>query len=97
MAQRAAVDILYLVLFFFIIKTIFMKISYWKVKPLNMFLDFGSLIIILTWIFHLSWGLNYHRLPLNEQFEISIKYSKRDLEDRLDKIIETQMFLMMSV
>ena len=81
-------DILYLVLFFFIIKTIFIKILYWKVKPLNMFLDFGSLIIILTWIFHLSWGLNYHRLPLNEQFEISIKYSKRDLEDRLDKIIE---------
>ena len=81
-------DILYLFLFFLIIKTIFKKISYWKVKPMNMFLDFGSLVILLAWIFHLSWGLNYHRLPLNEQFEISIKYSKQDLEDRLDKIIE---------
>ena len=81
-------DILYLLLFFLILKTVFKKISYWKVKPLNIFFDFGSVVILLTWIFHISWGLNYHRLPLNKQLQIPIKYCEEGLIDSLDKIID---------
>jgi len=81
-------DILYLVLIFFILRTIFKKIPYWKVKPLNILLDLGSAVILSAWIFHLSWGLNYHRLPLNDQLQIPIEYGEEDLIDRLDKIID---------
>ena len=81
-------DILYLLLLLFIVKTIYKKIYNWKVKPLSMFLDFGTFVIILVWIFHLSWGFNYHRLPLNKKLQIPYKYSEEDLVHRLDIIID---------
>ena len=81
-------DVLYLVLIFFILRTIFKKIPNWKVKPLNIFLDLGSVVILTAWIFHLSWGLNYLRLPLSEQLHIPVEYGEEDLIDRLDKIID---------
>jgi hypothetical protein len=81
-------DLLYLALaLFFFLKAI-KKIPYWRVKPIQIIRDFGALMILLLWLFHLSWGFNYHRLPLNEQLKTSIKYSEQDLEYRLDQIIE---------
>ena len=53
-----------------------------------MFLDTGSLVVITLWIFHLSWGFNYHRLPLNIQLKIPIEYTRKDLVRQLDKIIQ---------
>jgi hypothetical protein len=81
-------DVLYVVLILCLLKAIFRKIPFWRAKPLNFFLDIGSVAILTVWIFHLSWGFNYHRLPLNEQLEIPIKYSKEDLVVQLDKIIQ---------
>tara|TARA_B100001173_G_scaffold307551_1_gene316328 strand:- start:855 stop:1913 length:1059 start_codon:yes stop_codon:yes gene_type:complete len=81
-------DILYVFLTFFVLRTIFKKMHYWQVKPMNLFLDLGSLLILVVWIFHISWGFNYHRLPLSEQLQIPISYTEEDLENRLDKIIE---------
>lgn len=81
-------DILYLLLPLFIAKTILKKIYNWKVKPLSIFLDFGTFVIILVWIFHLSWGFNYHRLPLNKKLQIPYEYSEEDLVHRLDIIID---------
>lgn len=81
-------DLCYLLLIFYSIKTIVKKSAYWKIKPFQFFLDIGTIVIITAWIFHLSWGFNYHRLPLNEQLNIPIKYSKKDLEICMDKIIE---------
>lgn len=81
-------DVLYLVLVFLILITIFKRILYWKIKPLNIFMDLGSVVILTAWIFHLSWGLNYHRLPLSEQLRIPIEYGEEDLIDLLDKTID---------
>lgn len=81
-------DILYVSVILFLLRTIFKKIPYWRVKPLNLVLDLGSILILMGWIFHISWGFNYYRLPLSEQLQIPITYSKKDLVDRLDKIIE---------
>jgi hypothetical protein len=81
-------DVLYFLLIIYFLRVIFRNIPHWRVRPLKLFVDLGSVVIIAAWIFHLSWGFNYHRLPLNQQFQISIGYSKQDLEDRLDKIIE---------
>ena len=81
-------DILYFSLILYFLRAIFIKFPHYRVKPLSILGDFGSVVIVVAWIFHLSWGFNYHRLPLNQQFQIPIEYSEQDLEDRLDKIIE---------
>ena len=81
-------DVLYIVLSLYLLRAITKKLPYWKVKPINMLLDIGSFAILTAWVFHLSWGLNYHRLPLNEQLNISIKYSKQDLENGIDQLIK---------
>ena len=81
-------DLLYVALTLFVLKTTFKKISCWRAKPMNLLLDFGALLILVVWIFHISWGFNYHRLPLSEQLHIPIDYSKEDLVDQLDKIIQ---------
>ncbi len=81
-------DALYIILILYFLKTIFQKIIYWRAKPLNLFLDTGSLLVITLWIFHLSWGFNYHRLPLNIKLQIPIEYTRKDLVRQLDKIIQ---------
>ena len=81
-------DIFYLGLVLILLRTLIKKTPYWKAKPLNLFIGFGSFVIITLWVFHISWGFNYQRLALNEQLNISIKYSKLDIEDRIDQIIE---------
>ena len=81
-------DILYLAVSLFLLKRIYKKTSYWRVKPMNLFLDIGSLLVLMVWIFHISWGFNYHRLPLSKQLQIPISYTEEDLENRLDEIIE---------
>ena len=81
-------DILYLGMTFFVIRTILKKIYFWRIKPLNLFLDIGSLLILSVWIFHISWGFNYHRLPLKEQLQIPIFYTLEDLDNCLNKIIK---------
>ena len=81
-------DIMYIVLFICGLKIVLKRMSFWKSKPLQFLFDFGSAVIITGWIFHLSWGFNYHRIPLNEQLAMNVKYSKQDLEERLDKLIQ---------
>ena len=81
-------DVLYIGFILYGLKIVLKRISFWKAKPIQLFFDFGSFVIITAWIFHLSWGFNYHRIPLNEQLAITISYSKQDLEERLDKLIQ---------
>ena len=81
-------DAFYITLILYFLKAIFQKIIYWRAKPLTLFLDTGSLVVITLWMFNLSWGLNYHRLALNIQLQIPIEYTKKDLVRQLDKIIQ---------
>ena len=81
-------DMLYIGLVLLLLRTLIKKISFWKVQPIHLLIDLGSFVIITLWIFHLSWGFNYQRLALNDQLKISIKYSKQDIENCIDQIIE---------
>lgn len=81
-------DLLYIVMILYGFNVFLKRISFWKSKPLQLLLDFGSVVIIIGWIFHLSWGFNYYRIPLNEQLAMTVKYSKQDLEERIDKLIQ---------
>lgn len=45
-------------------------------------------ISVFYFLFHLLWGMNYYRVPLNEKMNLSYEYSYETLLDFTDKMIE---------
>lgn len=82
-------DIGYIVLILACIGVLRKNFYHWKVKPLKLLYQAGSIIILGLWIFHLSWGLNYHRLPLHQQMLLPFQYNKGDLENTFEYLIKT--------
>ena len=69
-------DFLYvsiIVLLFIQLKKLFGK--HWKDALLLLFV---SATVLFTW-FQLSWGINYYRTPMREQFSAEEKYSEKEL------------------
>ncbi|MBB13503.1 MAG: amino acid permease [Flavobacteriaceae bacterium] len=80
-------DILYLTFALLIINRVIRKSYYWYLKPLSFLNDLGVVLILFLWIFHLSWGLNYHRLALSEQLGISTDYNLEELTGGIKELI----------
>ena len=80
-------DVFYLIFTIFIINQIIKKRQYWFIKPWSFFNDFGASMILVLWIFYLSWGFNYHRESLSNQLGISTNYNKKDLVEVTKKLI----------
>lgn len=47
-----------------------------------------NVISIFYFLFHLLWGMNYYRVPLNEKMNLSYDYSYEELLEFTDKWIE---------
>jgi len=47
-----------------------------------------NVISVFYFLFHLFWGMNYYRIPLEQKMELSYEYSYEQLLDFTDKIIE---------
>ncbi|MEM8929066.1 MAG: DUF3810 domain-containing protein [Bacteroidota bacterium] len=60
----------------------------WK-RPKHFILDIGCVLSIAYFIFHLLWGMNYYRLPINEKLNFGVEYTKEDLLNFTFKIAET--------
>ena len=80
-------DILYLTFAILIINRFIRKSYYWYLRPWSFFNDLGVVLILFLWIFHLSWGLNYHRLALSEQLGISTDYDLEELTAGIKELI----------
>ena len=80
-------DILYLTFALLIINQVLKKSHYWYLKPWSFFNDLGLVSILFLWIFHLSWGLNYHRLALSDQLGISTDYNLEELTGAINELI----------
>ena len=80
-------DILYLIIVLLIINQVLKKSQYWYIKPFSFFYDLGAVLILVLWIFHLSWGLNYHRLALSDQLGISTNYNQKELISGINQLI----------
>jgi len=66
-------------------------VRYIKKRKINVksFLKNGLAIIsFISLVFYLSWGLNYHRLPLHETLNYSSKYNEEELTNTFQKLIE---------
>ena len=60
-----------------------------KQKKIQMvFINFFATISLLSLLFHLSWGLNYYRTPLNEKLNYKVEYNEDELERTLILMIE---------
>ena len=80
-------DILYITFAILIINRVLKKSHYWYLKPWSFFNDLGAVLILFLWIFHLSWGLNYHRLALSDQLGISTDYNLEELTAGINELI----------
>ncbi len=74
-------DILYTIMLVLALKTLF-RISLWF--KWNTWLNLASWLGFIYIIFHLLWGLNYHRQPLASKLNLKGQYSDVDLENTTD-------------
>ena len=78
-------DILYVVLGFYILKSVVKIIRNRKIN----FIKILASISIIYFCFHFFWGLNYYRQPLHKTLAISeLKYSTDDLENFTNQLID---------
>ncbi|NJB37632.1 DUF3810 domain-containing protein [Croceivirga sp. JEA036] len=81
-------DIFYTLLAFSLLRYLFLKgKNVWK-APLHFFTDTGVSLSIGYFIFHLFWGLNYHRLPIEEKLGIERNYTLEELVEFNTYLIE---------
>lgn len=80
-------DLLYCILIIllirYLIQNVFTKNFDWK----NIALDIGATLSIVYASFHLLWGMNYYRLPLHEQLNITDQYTEQELTLVTNKLI----------
>ncbi|MEO0572987.1 MAG: DUF3810 domain-containing protein [Bacteroidota bacterium] len=82
-------DIFYTLLVFGVVRYLYLYgKTIWKI-PKKVLLDLGCVLSIAYFIFHLSWGMNYYRLPINEKMNFEVEYTKEDLLNFTFKMVET--------
>jgi hypothetical protein len=83
----SAGDLLYFFMIVFSIRYFYKFFTVEVKNPLLIVGDIGALVALISLLFHLTWGINYHRKPLNEQMGMSIEYDQTDLESTLNDLI----------
>lgn len=80
-------DIFYLILIILLIRWIFKNrkgfFRSWK----NNALQFLGFLSVFYFFFHLLWGMNYYRIPLDEKLKIDKEYTIQELENFTLKMI----------
>ena len=80
-------DIFYVILIFFIVKYIISVFKRkFKLKKTD-FYKIVSFISIIYFGFHMTWGLNYYRLPLHKQLSVKSDYNTAELISFTEKLL----------
>lgn len=80
-------DIIYGIVIFHILKSIWKSRKSWKVEWKNSLLQVLSFVSVVYFLFHFLWAMNYYRQPLFEKMEIKRDYSDADLLAFTEKLI----------
>ncbi|MDY8137712.1 DUF3810 domain-containing protein [Aquimarina sp. 2201CG5-10] len=80
-------DLLYSTLIVLLIRFLFKKVFKRRMDWKNVLLDIGATLSIVYASFHLLWGMNYYRLPLNEILQINDTYTEEELTFVTNKFI----------
>jgi len=81
-------DIFYVSIIFYLVGSFIYFIKN-KIKIQIFIINIIAATSLLSLFFHLHWGLNYYRTPLNEKLNYDVEYNEDDLERTLESIIET--------
>ena len=81
-------DLFYTLLTFAAIRYLYLHgRTIWQ-RPKRFLVDLGSVLAVAYFIFHLFWGMNYYRLPLEEKLGIGREYSIAELERFTNSLVE---------
>ncbi len=80
-------DIIYALLIYLAIRYIVIKRLYIKQKPLLFLRNIATVLSIVYFTFHLTWGMNYYRQPLYKTLQIKETHSLDELENFVTKLI----------
>jgi hypothetical protein len=81
-------DIFYTLSIVFIIRWLFKNFRRIYKDTKNWFVDVMCALSIIYLMFHLMWGFNYYRLPLNENLNLARDYSTEQLEKVTSLLID---------
>ena len=90
-------DVLYTVMALLTIRYFYRNWRTIKLKPLLFMRDIGMVLSIVYFIFHLYWGMNYYRYPINEKLGFKADYTQEDLINFTLKIARTTNLLQMQL
>ena len=81
-------DIFYTVLIVAILRYLYLNAKSFKKHPKRLFLHLGLLVSIAYFIFHIFWGMNYYRLPIEKKFNVQkTSYTTEELEKFAKKLV----------
>ena len=80
-------DLLYTLLAVLIIRFFILKGPLFFKSTREFFRQLFMGISMFYFVFHLFWGLNYHRLPLHKKLDLSDEYTTEELFDFTDRLI----------
>ncbi len=81
-------DIFYTLLGFAALRYLYLHgKTIWR-KPRQFLVELGIVLSLAYFIFHLFWGMNYYRLPLQERLGIQQEYTVNDLVAFTDYLVQ---------
>ena len=80
-------DIIYGIVIFYVLKSIWKARKTWKVEWKNNVLKILSVLSVAYFLFHFLWAMNYYRQPLFEKMKIERDYTNADLLTFTKKLI----------
>ena len=81
-------DLLYTALIILAIRYVYLRWKYIRRKPLLFFRNIVMVLSVVYFAFHLFWGMNYYRLPIEEKLGITTDYTSQELQTLSKKLIE---------
>ena len=86
-------DLIYLVAIIFFIGSLIYLFNNPLNKLRNYLIHGLAYVSLIHFIFQISWGLNYYRLPLNKALAYDLTYNELQLTETLEKLIQTSNLL----
>ncbi len=80
-------DIFYLLLILLLIRWIYKNFKRLRYEPVLFAVDILASISIIYFLFHILWGLNYHRVPLHETLGLERDYTTEELVKTTERLI----------
>ncbi|MBD0833177.1 DUF3810 domain-containing protein [Aestuariibaculum sediminum] len=82
-------DVIYALALIYIVRWLFLNRKRVYRDTIQWLIDIFAAVSIVYGLFHLCWGLNYHRLPLHKNLNLNADYTTEQLVDVTNKLINT--------